>query len=299
GETKMANHQTTPLVEDTAEALYVAFELSKAKWKLGFSDGSHRAARVVTVDAPDVEAVDRQILKAKQSFGLREGAPVYSCYEAGRDGFWLHRALTDRGIDNLVVDPASIEVNRRKRRVKTDRVDVAQLLGQRIRYYRGDRRVRAVARVPSEQDEAARQLHRELAVLRNERARHRMRIQSLLFAQGIRVLQQERRRLLTASRGKNVQKVKRLVQLRGIGLESAWVFSMELFAWRQFANRRELAGAVGLTPTPYSSGDTERQQGVSKIGNKRVRTLLVESAWVWLRYQPDSALSRWFNERFA
>ena len=115
----------------------------------------------------------------------------------------------------------------------------------------------------------------------------------------IRVLQQERRRLLTASRGKNVQKVKRLVQLRGIGLESAWVFSMELFAWRQFANRRELAGAVGLTPTPYSSGDTERQQGVSKIGNKRVRTLLVEIAWVWLRYQPDSALSRWFNERFA
>ena len=183
----MANHQTTPLVEDTAEALYVAFELSKAKWKLGFSDGSHRAARVVTVDAPDVEAVDRQILKAKQSFGLREGAPVYSCYEAGRDGFWLHRALTDRGIDNLVVDPASIEVNRRKRRVKTDRVDAVKLLGQLIRYYRGERRVWAVVRVPSEQDEAARQLHRELAVLRNERARHRMRIQSLLFAQGIRV----------------------------------------------------------------------------------------------------------------
>lgn len=340
----MANHQTTPAVEGTAEALYVAFELSKAKWKLGFSDGSQRPARVVTVDASDLEAVDRQVVKAKRRFGLSEEAPVCSCYEAGRDGFWLHRALTARGIDNLVVDPASIEVNRRKRRVKTDRVDAVKLLGQLIRHHGGERRVWAVVRVPSEQDEDARQLHRELAVLRNERAQHRMRIQSLLFAQGMRVgvgrrflavlaqmrerngkvlpqalqarivreherlaqveaqiraLQQERRGLLTASCGKNVEKAKRLVQLRGIGLESAWVFSMELFGWRQFANRRELAGAVGLTPTPYSSGDTERQQGVSKVGNKRVRTLLVEIAWAWLRYQPHSALSRWFNGRFA
>ncbi len=342
----MANHQTAPATEDSADSavLYVAFELSKAKWKLGFGDGSRRPARVVTVDAPDLEAVGRQVQKAKQHFGLREDVAVRSCYEAGRDGFWLHRALTVQGIDNLVVDPASIEVNRRYRRVKTDRVDAIKLLEQLVRYHRGERRVWAVVRVPSAQDEDARQLHRELATLRKERAQHRMRIQSLLFAQGvrtrvgrgflidlgqmrgwngkalpeallarihreherlvqtesqIRVLEQERRRLLASSSATNVEKAKRLVQLRGIGVESAWLFSMELFGWRQFANRRQLAGAVGLTPTPYASGDSERQQGVSKVGNKRVRTLLVEIAWAWLRFQPDSALSQWFNERFA
>jgi transposase len=90
-----------------------------------------------------------------------------------------------------------------------------------------------------------------------------------------------------------------LLKLRAIGVQSAWVLVRELFGWRRFANRRELAGCVGLSPSPYSSGTAEREQGISKAGNRRCRALLVEIAWYWLRYQPHSELSRWFARRFA
>ena len=90
-----------------------------------------------------------------------------------------------------------------------------------------------------------------------------------------------------------------LMQLCGIGLIGAWVLSSEVFGWRQFRNRREVGGALGLTPTPYSSGEDVREQGISKAGNRRARSMLVELAWLWLRYQPDSALSQWFMTRFG
>ena len=96
-----------------------------------------------------------------------------------------------------------------------------------------------------------------------------------------------------------IEKVQRLQRLIGIGLGSSWIFVMELFGWRQFQNRRELAAAVGLTPTPYNSGDSTREQGISRSGNRRIRKLLIEIAWAWLRFQPDSQLSQWYNERFA
>ena len=94
-------------------------------------------------------------------------------------------------------------------------------------------------------------------------------------------------------------RVAQLVRLRAIGPKSAWVLDKELFGWRRFANRRELAGCLGLVPTPYASGTSQIEQGISKAGNRRARALLVELAWKWLSLQPTSALTEWFNRRFA
>jgi transposase len=292
-----------------------------------------------------MEAVGREIQKAKQRMGLSEAARVRSCYEAGREGFWLHRALEQKGIENIVVDAASIEVNRRQRRAKTDRMDVERLVRQLVRYWRGEHDVWKLVRAPSEEAEDSRQLRRGLEVLKEERKQHRVRIQSLLFTQGIDVkvgarfseqlerlrcwngepvpaqmkqrIEDEYHRLqlvevqIREARARQakeckarkkdavMQKVQLLQLLAGIGMNSGWVLVMELFGWRQFQNRREVAGAVGLTPTPYNSGDSAREQGISRAGNRRVRNLLIELAWAWLRLQPGSKLSQWYKQRFA
>ena len=331
--------------ENNAEVLYLAFELSHKKWKLGFGDGKAPQVRQVNIDARDLEACRREIQNAKKKLGMAESAAVRSCYEAGREGFWLHRALEAMGIDNMVVDASSIEVNRRQRRAKTDRMDVEKLVRQLVRYWRGERDVWSVVRVPSRKAEDDRQHHRALEVLKEERKQHRVRIQSLLYTNSIDVkvgtkfleklerlrcwdgesipeqmrqrIQDEYHRLqlvevqireLKAKQAEQVraeeksaaiEKVQRLQRLIGIGLGSSWIFVMELFGWRQFQNRRELAAAVGLTPTPYNSGDSTREQGISRSGNRRIRKLLIEIAWAWLRFQPDSQLSQWYNERFA
>ena len=337
--------QATRKTQDSAEdkSLYVSLELSKKSWKLAFSDGSARRPRVVTVPARDWDRFEQEVEKAKPRFGLGGEAPVRSCYEAGRDGFWIHRTLLHRGVESIVVDPASIEVDRRKRRAKTDRLDALKLVAQLIRHHRGER-VWSVVRVPDVSDEDARHLHRDLDVLKAERRNHRMRIQSLLFAHGIdlkvgrkflealpglrqwdgqplptslharlvreyqrlqmvqeqiRELEKKRKALLATSQTKSVEQAKLMAQLCGIGPTSSWVFAMELFGWRQFHNRRQVAAAVGLTPTPYQSGDSPREQGISKAGNPRVRTMMIEIAWSWLRFQPDSKLSEWFWERFG
>lgn len=337
--------EATRKTQDSPEAksLYMSLELSKKSWKLAFSDGGRRRPRVVTVPARDWERFEAEVAKAKARFGLAEDSPVRSCYEAGRDGFWIHRALLHRGIENIVVDPASIEVNRRRRRAKTDRLDAVKLVMQLIRHHRSEK-VWSVLRVPGVPDEDARQLHRDLYVLKEERRNHRMRIQSLLFTQGIdlkvgrkfleilprlrqwdgsplptsllarlvrehqrllkaeeqiRELEKERKTLLETSKTTPVEKAKLMAQLCGIGTTSSWVFVMEFFGWRQFRNRREVAGAAGLSPTPYQSGDSPREQGISKAGNPRVRTMMVEIAWSWLRYQPESKLSKWYWQRFG
>lgn len=331
--------------KNNAEQLYVAFELSRKKWKLGFSDGKTAQIRQVTINSGDLEALGGEVRKAKRRFGMEDSAGVRSCYEAGREGFWLHRGLEGMGIVNQVVDASSIEVNRRQRRAKTDRMDVEKLVRQLIRYGRGEHGVWSVVRVPDREAEDSRQPHRGLEVLKEERKQHRVRIQSLLFTQGIdvkvgskflakleqlrcwnrepipaqmreriegeyhrlqlvetqiRELKNQQVKQMREAKGKvAVEKVRRLQQLVGIGLGSSWIFVMELFGWRVFENRRELAAAVGLTPTPYQSGDSAREQGISRSGNRRIRKLLIEIAWAWLRFQPDSKLSRWYNDRFA
>jgi len=318
--------------------LYVAFELGEKSWKLSLGGGVRAPSRC-TVAAGDTTAVLMAIAKARARCHLAADAPVRSCYEAGRDGFWLHRWLSAHGIVNLVVDPASIEVNRRARRAKTDRLDSDKLLSMLMRYYGGERRVWAVARIPTPEQEDERRVHRELERLRQERTAHSNRIRSLLVLHNLRVeriggrawahwwaqqagqllpglrteIEREFERLslvarqirtLEAQQKRQVRSgaqpaIAVLSRLAGIGTGSAWTLVKELFGWRQFHNRREVAGCLGLAPTPYASGTSEVEQGISKAGNKRARWLMVELAWSWLRFQPASQLSQWFNERFA
>jgi len=340
-------NQAAPKEEDTEKrgGLYVAFELSRKKWKLGISDGKTARARVVSVEARDWKRVKEEIEKGRERFGLEKNAAVKSCYEAGREGFWIHRMLMERmGIENIVVDAASMDVKRRKR-AKTDRIDAEGLVRQLIRYWRGERDVWSVVRVPGEEAEDSRQMHREMEVLKRERGQHRTRIQSLLFTEGLDVevssrlmkqldqlcqwngkplaegmkerirreygrmkvveqdlatlKKQQREKLQSKQSNASLEKIRKLMQLRGIASGSGWLFVMEMFGWRQFRNRRELAGALGITPMPYQSGDSAREQGISHAGNRRARTMAIEIAWSWLRYQPESRLSRWYRERFG
>jgi transposase len=336
--------QATPSENNVNRAgLYLGIELSRKRWKLGFSDGKARRARIVTIQARDWESFQREIEKARQRFGLAATAAVVSCYEAGREGFWVHRALEKMGIENSVVDAASIDVKRRKR-AKTDRKDAEQLVRQLIRYYRGERDVWSVVRVPTAESEDERHLHRDMEVLKRECQQHRMRIQSLLFTQGLdervtpklkkqvdslrswngeplsaamrerirreyrrleaaeqdlAILKKQQQERLKMEKTAAIEKVRKLQRLQGVAMTSSWVFVMEFFGWRQFRNRREVGSALGMTPTPYQSGDSAREQGISHAGNRRVRTMAVEIAWSWLRYQPQSQLSRWYRERFG
>jgi transposase len=118
--------------------LYLAFELDNKEWKLGFTVGFGQNARERTVLAGDLSGVKREIEGAKRRFGLAREACVLSCYEAGRDGFWLHGYLVHIGVSNLVVDSSSIEVNRRAKRAKTDKMDLGKLLGMLMRYDHGE-----------------------------------------------------------------------------------------------------------------------------------------------------------------
>jgi transposase len=331
------------LVNDTSvvRQLYMALELSASKWKVAISDGQ-RSPSQHTLEAPDLGGLLKLIDKAKQRCALQGEVKVSSCYEAGRDGFWLHRWLLEQGIDNVVVDSSSIEVNRRARRAKSDGLDVAKLHQMLARYVGGDKRVWRVLRVPSVQQEDDRRLHRELERLKRERNAHINRIRALAVLHNVRLqqvgargwkqrlgqlreqlpqalyheieresqreqlvheqigaLERERRQLVQAMIEQGEGPLVALLKLRAIGLTTAWLLVRELFGWRRFSNRGELAGCVGLNPSPYDSGESKREQGISKAGNRRVRALLVEIAWSWLRYQPHSALSAWFNQRFA
>lgn len=324
--------------------LYMAIELSNTEWHLGFTVGLGQPPRLRTLAARDLAGLREEIRLGKVRFGLPENTSVLSCYEAGRDGFWLHRYLSAQGVTNLVVDSASIEVNRRKRRAKTDRMDVGKLLTMLIRYAQGEKKVWSVLHPPSPQEEDQRQLHRELMALKRERTHHINRIKGLLASQGVKlevkddfleqlasvrlwdgsallaglrtclereyqryrlvqeqVLQLNKARLeiIRTSHTPAIEQVRHLLRIKGIGINSAWLYVMEFFSWRGFRNRRELGSLSGLTPTPFQSGDCAREQGISKAGNRPVRAMAIEIAWAWLRFQPDSALSRWYQQRFG
>ncbi|MBT8420264.1 MAG: IS110 family transposase [Gammaproteobacteria bacterium] len=322
--------------------LYMAMELSNAKWKLGFGNGSKE--RIVTIDAGAQGELLKQISLAKEKLHLPGDCSVQSCYEAGRDGFWIHRMLEDNGIENLIFDPSSIEVNRRKRRVKTDTVDVKALLDLLQRYLGGARKAVSVVHVPTPEEEDQMRLSRERERLLKEHGAHIARIKSLLIKHGIRgevrpafmntldtikdglgnelgpdlkseiwreyercrlveeqlkILHQEQKRRVKEEDTKALEQIMTLMQLKGVGWQSSWILVVEFFAWRGFKNRRELAACAGLAPTPYDSGASQREQGISKAGSRRVRTIMVELGWLWLRYQPDSELSQWFHSRFG
>jgi transposase len=324
--------------------LYLAFELSANSWKLAFTVGLGQKPRLRSIPARDTAAVLHEIARAKERFGLPAEAAVLSCYEAGRDGFWLHRFLVHHGIDNRVVDSASIEVNRRQRRAKSDALDATKLVEMLIRWRNGESKVWGIVRIPTVAEEDRRQRHRELIELKAQRTEHTNRIKGLLAALGlsivvdaklpqrleglrqwdgtplppglqerilrefarwqqvdeqIRTLENQQRRAVRDDTEPDVELVRRLLNLKGIGPVGAWILVREVFSWRGIRNRRELAALAGLTPTPYSSGDSQREQGVSKAGNRRVRWILIELAWGWLHYQPNSTLSRWYQRRFG
>jgi len=340
----MSATHTTHFNVTTAPVLYVAFELSWNSWKLAFTVGLGQKPRLRTIPARDTAAVLREIARAKDRFGLPEGAPVVSCYEAGRDGFWLHRFLVHHGIDNRVVDSASIEVNRRQRRAKSDALDAAKLVQMLIRWHNGESKVWNIVNIPTIEDEDRRQRHRELIELKSQRTEHTNRIKGLLAGLGlsvvvdaklpqrldglrqwdgtpvppslrerilrefarwqrvdeqIRALSNHQRRAVRDDAEPDVELVRQLLNLKGIGPVGAWILVREIFSWRQIKNRRELAALVGLTPTPYGSGSSQREQGISKAGNRRVRWILIELAWGWLYHQPNSALSQWYERRFG
>jgi len=326
------------------KTLYVALELGQDKWLLACATQAAEKPRFRPVPARHLDRLADEIAKAKARFQLPPDAPVRTCYEAGRDGFWLHRALTSRGIDNVVVDSSSIEVDRRSKRVKTDPVDAGKLLNLLCRYHGGERKVWSVVQVPTVADEDRRQLHRGLKDLQRQQTECSNRIKGLLASCGLeaavaadfrttlaelrdwagqpvpaqlqqRLLQEfavwetlhrqvrdaanEQERRLREGQEPYLDQVRRLMGLKAVGVRSAWILVMELFAWRGIRNGKELGSLVGLTPTPYHSGKSEREQGISKAGNKHVRSVIVELAWLWLRWQPGSELSQWYQRRFG
>ena len=151
--------------------LFMAVELSDKTWKLGFTTGQGQKPRERSVTARDQERVLDDIASAKRRLKLPETAPVVSGYEAGRDGFWRHRFWQAHGITNQVVESSAIEVNRRRRRAKSDGLDVRKLVTLLIRYHQGERQVWRVVKVPSVEAEDQRHLHRDLETLKQERAR--------------------------------------------------------------------------------------------------------------------------------
>jgi transposase len=342
----MATPTTPRMTQDSLSqsTLYLAFELGKNTWKLGFTIGMAQQPRERTIPAGALETLQKEITRAKQRFGLPEDASLVSCYEAGRDGFWLHRYLVAHGVTNHVIDSASIEVNRRQRRAKTDRLDVHKLLTMLLRHMAGERKVWSVVRVPSVEEEDRRQLHRELTTAKCDRTRLSNRIKGLLAGHGVQLvlqgdvdaqldqlhqwdgsplppallsrlkrawqqvcfltahiqtLEAQRRTVLRRREDAVVDQVRQLFTLRGIGVNSAWLYVMEFFAWRDFQTPKQVGALAGLTPTPSQSGQSRRELGIAKAGNRHMRAMAIEIAWAWRRFQPTSALSQWYEQRFG
>lgn len=324
--------------------LYLAFELGSTKWMLGFTTSPAQRPRLRAIAARDLNALGREVVAAKERFRLAPTTPVQSCYEAGREGFWLHRWLEATGIANIVVDSSSIEVNRRARRAKTDRLDAGRLLQLLMRWAHGERRMWSVVHIPTREAEGQRQLTREITTVKEDRKRVRNRIQALLATQGIVVplgvafAQQvstlrtgdgealpaawvarltrewthlaaieDRLTVLADARAQAIQTgtdrvatvARQLCTLRGIAETSAAVFSTELLATRTFANRRQLGALLGLVPVPYRSDQRVQDQGISKASRADLRRVAIEVSWGWIRWQPASALTQWFQARFG
>jgi transposase len=333
--------------------IFAAIELSKAKWIVALCLPHLGKVSLYEIAGGDAERLLALLDRARTVATAQgvEATEIYTCYEAGYDGFWLHRLLEAGGIHNSVLDSASIQVSRRRRRLKTDRTDAESLLRVFMAWHRGERQACSVVRVPSLEDEDMKRLHRSRANLLRERVRHVNRIRGLLHLQGVvhvhphrkgwaaalpglqtrdgrrfppqlmseikreakllelvkKLLREVDLELVALVRAKRLHRrscersnphpiASKLVSIRGIGPTLAAVLATELF-YRRFDNRRQVASYTGLSPTPYSSGGTSRDQGISKAGNQRARSNAVELAWLWLRHQPDSRLAAWYRDR--
>jgi transposase len=338
------DHTGAPAASEYA-TVHLVFELSKAKWKLGITLPESQKMSRYTIDGGDLPALSGR-LAAARSKAERSGKPVrmVSCFEAGLDGHWLHRWLTEQGVISYEVDPSSIEVSRRARRAKTDRIDLDKLMRAFLAYLRGEPRVCSMVHVPTVEEEDRKRRTRERERLLKERTAHTNRIKALLFGQGVRdvmplkpgfvaslgklrsgdgrelplrlkeeiVREHERlclvhkqflaleakskAELRVAAPGSAEAKIVQLVDLKSIGPVGGQQLVNEAF-YRPFGNRRQVGSYFGLAGTPYDSGESRREQGISKAGNWRARRLAIELAWLWLRHQPGSELSLWFHQR--
>jgi transposase len=327
--------------------IFIAIELSQKTW-------------LVTLHSPDRDRISRhkleggdhagllaliETIKARAAEKLGSAPKVVSCYEAGYDGFWLHRLLQAAGITNFVFDAASIAVEQRSRRAKTDRIDGELMLRTLMAYLRGEPRVVRIVRVPSVAEEDARRASRERDRLVKEQTAHSNRIKALLRLLGVDVgtprrknwlawLEQQRdwqgqplpphllaevkrehaRLMLVRDQIATLEQAQlveaasvpaamneqrqSLQRLKALGPAFSATLVNELF-YKDFRNRREVAAYCGLAPSPWKSGGIDLEQGISKAGNHRARLKAIELAWLWLRHQPDSALSLWFRNRTA
>jgi transposase len=325
--------------------IHIAVELSLSSWLVAVRLPGTDKARLHRIDGGNATALLTLIkdIQTRATKKLGQTAEVACCFEAGRDGFWLHRLLTTNGVDAYVLEPTSVLVNRRARRAKTDRLDAEGMLRVLATWLGGDRQVCSMVRVPTPEEEDAKRPHREREHLVQERLRIENRIEALLFTQGIRgrpslrswerdmaemrtgdgrtipplmeaeinrlrrrlvltlelirEMEAERTEALAATTDNAMtQKIAALQRIRGIGANFSAVLVREVL-YRSFANRRQLASYVGITPMPYQSGGMDRDRSISRAGNPRARTTLIQVAWLWLRYQPGSALATWFRER--
>jgi transposase len=294
-----------------------------------------------TIAAGDFGAWAGAVAAARVRFQLAGSVPIVSCYEAGRDGFWIHRALTQRGVDNRVVDSASIAVSRRAKSAKTDRLDAEKLVAMLVRVWHGERHVWREVRVPPAAVEAARQVSRERTALTQEQTALRNQMRSWLVTWGAALPAQcpdgwwtavrdwagmalpaelqarlaratARLTLLQAHLAAlaGVQRaavaaaaapsaLRRLVTLKGVATTSASVLVDEGLVWRAFRNRRQIGGLLGFAPTPFASGETQHEQGISRAGNPRLQSTMIQLAWSWVRWQPASPITRWFQTSFG
>jgi len=326
------------------QSIHVALELSKNSWLLAIQAPGRDNPSLHPIKGGDAEGLMAKLNAARDRVAQVTGRTpkVTLCYEAGYDGFWLARFLEQRGIECLVMEPASLQVNRRARRVKTDRIDVENILHTLIAWCRGERHVCSMVVIPSVEEEDLRRTHRERNRLVRERTAHINRIKGLLFGQGIRginvmkgyktlapaelvtgdgrplpkrlgreitreierlALVQEQLVEIECERDREPtpcaateRKRHDLLRLNGIGPTIAAILAREVY-YRRFANRRQVASYLGLAPSPYDSGDGRRSQGISKAGNSLARYSLIQAAWLWLRHQPNSALTQWFHRR--
>ncbi|MFN4277565.1 MAG: IS110 family transposase [Ferrovibrio sp.] len=334
------------VVAGELNAIFVSLELSRSSWLItSLSPGAGEKMSRHAVEAGDIAALLERfaMLRSKAQRLRQRDYPIITIHEAGLDGFWIHRVLVSEGVESHIVDAASIATSRRKRRVKTDRVDGETLVRTLLAYKRGEPRVCPMLRVPTPEEEDRRRIGRERKILMSERIQHSNRIKGLLFSQGIttysplrrdrrtvletlmtgdgrplpehmkrqilreigrleQILEQlaavdaERDAMLATDGCQDTSVVRMLTNVVGVGPEFASVLWSEgLF--RHFDNRRQVAAYAGLAPTPWQSGSVAREQGVSKSGNGRLRSTLIQLAWLWIRHQPGSELTKWFRDR--
>ena len=335
---------TSPTATCGEQTLHCALELSKNSWLLAVQFPGRDNPSLHPIRGGDAEGLMTKLDAARDRLTKVSGQVprITLCFEAGYDGFWLARFLEQRGIECLVMEPASLQVNRKARRVKTDRIDVEKLLYALIAWCRGERHVCSMVLIPSVEEEDLRRSHRERERLICERTAHINRIKGLLSTQGIRginvkrhyktlkpadlvtgdgrplperlsreidreierlalvqeqIVEVERERDLAPTPcAATERKRHQLLRLYGIGVGSAAVLAREVY-YRQFANRRQVGSYLGVTPSAYDSGESRRSQGISKAGNSLARRVMIQVAWLWIRHQPESELTKWFRRR--